>query len=284
MAFSNPSPSDADGYPVAPPQSQPPTSPPAGTYPPSAPAVPRPRTLRVPGSPPRLTYILLGINIVIFALDMLTGRQLTQMGAKVNLLIVRGQYWRLLTAVFLHADIIHIGLNGYFLYIIGPQVERTYGPIRFLAIYLLSGLAGSITSFAISPYPSIGASGALFGLIGAMLPLYVRNRNVLAGTTARIRQILLVIVINLAFGFAPGTNIDNWGHVGGLFGGLLLSWFTTPRYEVKHDPAGVPIAIEDQSSLALSWVFYVIAAVIMIGVVWLVTQNYLAHPETLAHP
>ena len=281
MAFSNPSPPDADGYPVAPPQSQPPS----GGFPPAQPsgpvAPPRPRGIAIPGSKPRLTYILLGINILVFILDYFLDRQLTQLGAKINFLIVHGEYWRLISPVFLHADVMHLGFNSYFLYIIGPQVERSYGPVRFLAIYLLSGFAGAITSFALSPFPSIGASGALFGLIGALLPFYFHNRNVLVGTAARIRQILFVIGINLVFGFAPGTNIDNWGHIGGLAGGLILAWFTAPRYDVRRDPMGIPTSVEDQSSVTLSFVFYAIAGMVMLGAVWLVVQNYIANPDLL---
>jgi len=200
------------------------------------------------------TYVLLVINIVVFLVDIVTGGgkqpgMLTNLGAKDNAAILAGQYWRFITPVFLHWGLLHIGFNSYFLYIIGPQVERAFGWVRFMIIYLLAGLAGSIASFALTNGLSVGASGALFGLIGALIPFFYRNRGILAGTRRRIVSVAEVIGINLLIGLSPG--IDNWAHVGGLIAGLAAAWFMTPLYTLKPDGLiGDDIRVEDQSSPA----------------------------------
>jgi rhomboid protease GluP len=169
--------------------------------------------------------------------------------------------------VFLHANLIHIAVNSYSLYIIGPQVERSYGHARFAAIYLLSGIAGVIASFAFSPYESLGASGALFGLIGAMLPLLYRNRKVLQNTQRSIVAVVEVIVINLLIGLIPG--IDDWAHGGGLISGLALSWFATPLYKVIQDFDG-SIRIKDESVSGMVWAAILVLGVAILGAAYLV--------------
>jgi rhomboid protease GluP len=225
--------------------------------PPPAPASvsvqPPMRRIAVPQHPPVLTYVLLAINIIAFGIDSLMGGQLTYLGAKINEAIVAGEYWRLVTPMFLHGGLLHIGFNSYFLYIIGPQIERTFGTWRFAAVYLLSGITGVMLSFAFSPVPSIGASSALFGLIGALLPFLYFNRSVLANPQGRMRSVIQVIVINLVIGFLPGSNIDNLGHLGGLLGGVILAALIAPRYVVKADFDSTP-RVEDRSSTALSFV------------------------------
>jgi rhomboid protease GluP len=235
---------------------------------PQSPPTPQPvyptRRLELPHSPPIFTYILIGVNILIFVIDSLTGRMLTIAGAKENFAILQGEYWRFITPMFLHGGLLHIGLNCYFLYNVGPQVERSFGHFRFLAIYFLCGLAASIASFALSPNPSVGASGALFGLIGALLPLLYRNRQVLANTSRRIGGILQVIVINLIFGFTV-PRIDNWAHIGGLLAGLALAWLTTPRYVVRLALTGEAERIDDETSTAIALVWFGITGLILVG-------------------
>jgi rhomboid protease GluP len=232
--------------------------------PPPEPVYPT-RRLELPQSPPIFTYILIGVNILIFIIDSLTGRMLTIAGAKENFAILQGEYWRFITPMFLHGGLLHIGLNCYFLYNVGPQVERSFGHFRFLAIYFLCGLAASIASFALSPNPSVGASGALFGLIGALLPLLYRNRQVLSNTSRRIGGILQVIVINLIFGFTV-PRIDNWAHIGGLFAGLVLAWLTTPRYVVRRTLTGEAERIDDETSPAIALVWFGIIGLILVGI------------------
>jgi len=178
--------------------------------------------------PPYVTYMILGINIAAWLIMNLAGllfgwsmnAQLIYFGAKVNALIVRGEYWRLITAMFLHIGVAHLFFNSYALYIYGPIVEKLYGKTKYILIYLISGLIGSIFSYALSPNPSAGASGAIFGLMGALL--YFRKQK--KGLFQRIfgPGLILIIGINLLYGFIqPG--IDNWGHIGGLIGGYLIS-------------------------------------------------------------
>jgi rhomboid protease GluP len=217
---------------------------------------------------PILTYALLAINVIVFALDYLLGHRLIMLGAKDNTLIMNGQYWLFLTPIFLHAGLLHLGVNGYSLYILGPSIERPFGHARFLALYLLSGLAGTIASFALTPGPSIGASGAIFGLAGGLIPFLYRNRRVFGEERARqgLYAVLRVIVLNLLVGFLV-TGIDNWGHVGGLLGGLAASWFMAPVYEVHRSPDGQHITIEDSipsyqpwiAAAALGWALAAIA-------------------------
>jgi rhomboid protease GluP len=233
---------------------------------PAVPVMPPVRRVEIPQSTPVLCYVILGVNVLVFVFDWLMGGALTRLGAKDNLAILQGQYWRLITPMFLHGGWIHLGFNSYFLYVIGPQVERPFGHLRFVAIYVLSGMAGVIASFALSPYRSIGASGALFGLIGALVPLLYRNRKVLANTVRGLRNILLVIAVNLIIGLTPG--IDNWAHLGGLLTGLAVSWFTAPRYTVRYDLDGI-VRIEDQTSPLVAWAVIVLAGLgllVLLGV------------------
>jgi rhomboid protease GluP len=230
--------------------------------PPAPTSVPVRRSIPLPQTQARITYIILAINVIIFLLDtyVLKG-MLTYLGVKDNASILRGEVWRFITPIFLHANLGHIGVNSYSLWIVGPPVERSFGYFRFLAIYLLSGIAGVVASFLFSPALSLGASGAIFGLVGALIPLMIRNQDILANIGQRIRSLALVIGVNLLFGLAPG--IDNWGHIGGLLGGLTLGWFTAPRYAVRRDMMGVPERIDDTSSIAQSWLWFGLFAIFL---------------------
>mgnify|MGYP001170029543 CR=1 FL=1 len=178
--------------------------------------------------PPYITYTILGINIAVWLIMKFVGllfgwgtnAQLILFGAKENSLIARGQYWRLITAMFLHIDILHLFFNSYALYIYGPAVEKLFGKIKYLLVYLLSGLVGSIFSYALSPNPAAGASGAIFGLMGSLLYFRKRKRRLFYRIFGS--GLLFIIGINLFYGFVqPG--IDNWGHIGGLIGGYLVA-------------------------------------------------------------
>lgn len=225
------------------------------------------RRVEAPDNAPVLSYTILAINVVVFLLDFLLGGWLTALGAKDNLAITQGEFWRLFTPMFLHGGLVHLGVNSYSLYVVGPRVEHSFGNWRFLAIYVLSGLTGSIVSFAFGPYRSIGASGALFGLIGALIPLLYLNRKVFANTRQQINHIITVIALNLLFGLTAG-GIDNWGHVGGLVGGVSLAWLTSPRY-VARLSAMDSVRIDDESSPHVAWIVYGLAALCLGGLVLL---------------
>ncbi len=213
-------------------------------------------------SPPTMTRTLLVANVVVFVAMIVVGyfafgtidgtrdnRVLVLMGAKVNELIAQGQVWRLFTPMFLHIGVFHLLVNMWSLNVLGPLVEGYFGHRRFLAIYLLGGLLGSLASYAFSPAISAGASGAIFGLAGATTVYFWRYRdNFGKRGRAILQNMLLIIGINLFFGFtAPG--IDNWGHMGGLVGGALLAWGLLPRYG-KPEPTFASLAQERTGKLA----------------------------------
>lgn len=173
---------------------------------------------------PVVTYALIVLNIMVYLFMTLYDLDGTYFYALANNyeFVQNGQIYRLLTSMFLHADIIHIGCNMYALYILGPQVERYYGKTKFLLIYLLSGILGSIFScvFMSADTISMGASGAIFGLLGSIAYFTYYYRATLQGLLRS--QVLPVILLNLAIGFmVPGIDIS--GHIGGLIGGILVS-------------------------------------------------------------
>ena len=195
--------------------------------------------LRAAAEKPIVTYVLLGLTIFVFALQYLSQSMSANnydwpymLGAKVNELILAGQVWRLITPILLHASILHIGFNMYALFVIGPQLERFYGHGRFLLLYLIAGFTGNVLSFVLSPSVSLGASTAVFGLVAAEAVFIFRNRK-LFGERARgmLVNLGVVIVINLLLGLQPG--IDNWGHLGGLAGGLIFAWVAGPLFKMS---------------------------------------------------
>ena len=179
---------------------------------------------------PIVTTILIVINVLIFMLGLgfnISDKLIMAFG-NYKPLILNGEYYRLITSMFLHDGIFHIGFNMYVLYVIGSQAEGFFGKAKFSIIYLLSGITGSLLSMLLNfDTVSIGASGAIFGILGALL-YFGYNFRVYLGNTL-IREILPIIAINLFLGFAD-TNIDNYGHIGGLVGGYVSAMalgFTT---------------------------------------------------------
>lgn len=169
-----------------------------------------------------LPEVLIGINILMFllvqAVNYTIGDGLIRLGAKVDFLIALGEYWRLFTAMFLHADLMHLLFNMLALYIFGRDIEHIFGRKKFALIYFLSGLAGSALSYLLSDSISVGASGAIFGLMGANLFLYKTNPAVYKRIYGM--DYIMLIGINLVMGFIR-PNIDMAGHIGGLIGGFL---------------------------------------------------------------
>lgn len=166
-----------------------------------------------------VTYALIVINIIVFILQYM-GIINTNLYATSAYSIKMGHYWVVLTSAFLHADIIHILCNMYSLYFIGVQLETVLGKKKFIVVYLISAIMGSLASALLSGGAAIGASGAIFGLIGAMLYFGYYYRLYL-GNVVR-SQIIPVILINLFIGFMlPG--VDNFGHIGGLVGGIFAA-------------------------------------------------------------
>jgi rhomboid protease GluP len=160
-------------------------------------------------------------------------------GAKVNPLIIAGQYWRLITPMWLHGSILHIAFNMYALFIFGSNLERYYGHNRFLLLYLISGFAGNVISFMMTPRPSLGSSTAIFGLLAAQAVFLYQNRRLIQNARSLLTSTLTIAGINLLLGTSPG--IDNWGHLGGLIGGLAFAWSAGPIWTVQADFNGVSL-------------------------------------------
>lgn len=176
---------------------------------------------------PIVTYSLIFICILVFILMYVLGNGSTDnytllvFGANVDTLTKNGDYYRLFTSMFLHIGILHLLCNMYSLYIIGKEVENVFGKVKYLIIYLLSGIAGSILSLAFNHNTiCAGASGAIFGLLGALLYFGYYYRTYLGATLTR--SIIPVIVLNLIIGFTS-SGIDNAAHIGGLVGGILIA-------------------------------------------------------------
>ncbi|HLF29195.1 MAG TPA: rhomboid family intramembrane serine protease [Anaerolineae bacterium] len=241
-----------------------------GSPPPAAPA-PAPPTpaLRLPLSRPRWVWVFLAINLAVWLLMTAAGgsdntRVLIQFGANIPSRIVAGEYWRLLTANFLHIGLVHLLFNSYAVYVLGPETEALYGSPRFVAIYLLSGLSGSIASFGLNAGATLsaGASTAIFGLVGAMAAFFIRNRKHFgAAGRRRLNNYLFVALLNLYIGLSvPG--IDNLGHIGGFIGGLTVGWLLCPFYRVSVE-TGEPRVV-DLTSLRSEWLGLALFAVLLI--------------------
>jgi len=156
----------------------------------------------------------------------LDGQTLVDFGAKWTPYIRMGQWWRLVTAGFLHGGLLHILMNSWVLFDLGAQVEEIYGGSRMLVIYFLSSVGGFYVSALWAPGPSVGASAALFGLIGAMIAVGMRHRSTLGDHVKGLY--IRWAIYGLLFGLLPG--IDNAAHVGGLASGFVVAWLAgTPR-------------------------------------------------------
>ena len=198
----------------------------------------QPVRVALPQAAPYVTYTIIGITVFIYIVQLAT-QALLQVDVpvaffiKANDLIREGQLWRLLTPALVHGSFAHIGFNMYALFSFGTSLERYFGRGRFITLYLLGAFAGNVMSFLFSDAYSLGASTAIFGLIGAEAVFLYRNRKLLAGQfRSAIGNVLFIIAINLFLvGSLPG--IDNWGHIGGLLGGLMFTWFASPLWEIE---------------------------------------------------
>lgn len=185
---------------------------------------------------PPVTLALIVINIAIYVLLPIipTGSRLFESGAISAAGLMSGEWWSLVTSMFLHSGIMHITCNMISLYYLGVMCEKIFGSLRFLLLYFLSGLAGNIV-FVIaniatgSVYASaVGASGAIFGLFGAygylLIREYKNNRIfVYPPSKADIQSYILILVVNLMIGLSPGSGIANEAHLGGMICGVFIA-------------------------------------------------------------
>jgi rhomboid protease GluP len=187
------------------------------------------------------TLLLLVVIGVVFLLETLRGGStnpevLIAMGANHPELIARGEWWRLVASMFLHIGILHLLLNGWALYQLGSLVELWLGSTRLLLTYFVTGIAGSLASVMFTQQLSAGASGAIFGLLGALISFLLRRRDMLTpGAKSLLGQLVLWAGINVVFGFStPG--IDNSAHLGGCAAGLVLGLLLRERPRLRSGP------------------------------------------------
>lgn len=177
---------------------------------------------------PTVTYLIILINLIVFGLMYVFGNgsenidTLIKFGANYAPLTKSGEYYRLITSAFLHIGVIHLLCNLYALYVIGPQIEQFFGRVKYILIYLFSAIMGSLFTLVLSGDNTVsaGASGAIFGLFGAILYFGYTYRGYIGN--AIISQIVPVILLNLFIGLTS-TNIGNAAHIGGLVGGYVMS-------------------------------------------------------------
>lgn len=224
---------------------------------PPAPEVEQQISVEMPEHKPTVTYWILGLTIFVFLFQNFGGLVLNKLGLwdgcpnflinqaysndipicygmKVNLYISElGEWWRLFTPMLLHGGLMHIVFNMYALRILGVSLEKFYGHWQFLLLYIVSGFAGNVASFVFTVSPSLGASTAIFGLIGAQGVFAYHNRAVFGKLAEKaLRDIVMLALLNLAIGYSlPG--IDNWGHVGGLIGGIAVAWYGGPMFKFE---------------------------------------------------
>jgi membrane associated rhomboid family serine protease len=206
-----------------------------------------------------VTRILIGINVAVFVVQFLSvaAGDLIALGG-VTTAIAEGEYWRLLTAMFLHAGILHLAFNMLALYVGGSVLEMIAGRGKYLIIYFVAGVAGNVAAYALSPssVSTVGASGAIFGIFGALFLYSLHNRGTAAGQA--LRSMGTVILINLLISFVF-SGISWQAHVGGLLGGMAameaLSWFG------RRD-LGAPLGARDVALVV------VLAVVLVVIVMW----------------
>ncbi|WP_400242381.1 rhomboid family intramembrane serine protease [Niallia sp. JL1B1071] len=174
---------------------------------------------------PFISYLFIVFQVIMFFLMEGSGgstnsETLVKWGAKVNYLIAVGEWWRLITPIFLHIGFLHLVMNSFALYYVGPLIERIFGNSRFFIIYLFAGFSGVFASYLFSPSLSAGASGAIFGCFGALLYFAWQFPKLFFRVMGW--NVIIIIIINLIFGFTI-QGIDNAGHIGGLVGGFLAT-------------------------------------------------------------
>jgi membrane associated rhomboid family serine protease len=257
---------------------------------PQAEEAPKPRgvRLRLPGviETPYLTYALLAINIGIFLLQYLMPEfyeeNILFAGFSYTTGILRDkEFYRLFTAMFLHANLAHLALNMLSLYSIGASVERYFGHLRFILIYLLGGILGSLLMLFVSE-AGLGASGAIFAIFGAQIVFLYLHRG-LFGEMARAQmwRSIWIMGFNFLAGFAinigsqaTGANImvGNAAHIGGAIGGAVLAWFIGPRFVVRplEKPLenGVDLTIDQSNKLSSALIPLLVYLIVLASILF----------------
>jgi len=227
---------------------------------------------------PVVTLVIIGINVVIFLIMNYAGGStntdvLLDFGASFSPYFRRGEYWRLVMPMFLHVGWLHLLGNSYALFILGPILERVYGAGRFTLLYVAAGMGSSALSMSLSRNVAAGASGAIFGIAGAMLVAGYMHRDVIPRRWGRAfgAGIIPFIALMLFLGFSE-KGIDNWGHVGGLLTGMVLAAFIPPPVHSLAPQFG-----EERRSQAI-----ILLPVIVVGLAMASTaQHYAASRDVM---
>lgn len=177
---------------------------------------------------------IIAINLIVYILMLLPGMEYRFFiyGASINSLIGNGEWWRVVSSIFIHAGFLHVLFNMFSLFLFGPELEKIAGKARFLTIYLLAGIFGNVLTFMTQPgiYTSVGASGAIYGVFGAFAALVYYTRH----TMPQLKQIIMpIIIISVILTFLqPGINI--MGHLGGLATGFIIGLvYFTPKNIIR---------------------------------------------------
>ncbi|MCA1718703.1 MAG: rhomboid family intramembrane serine protease [Actinobacteria bacterium] len=213
-----------------------------------------------------LVYVLVALQGAAIGVPPNVGlveqpREVLSQGALVPALVAQGEAWRLITSAFLHSGFVHLALNMLSLYFLGSFAEVTFGRSRFLALYLISGIAGGLAYLYFGSFnaPAVGASGAIFGLLGGVFGFAIR-RGTFSTRNPIISQLLLLTGLNLFIGFTiPG--VSNTAHIGGLLGGLVFGYLMAPTvYSQKKLVATTPILLAFGLEAILLGLWYLLFA------------------------
>jgi rhomboid protease GluP len=213
-----------------------------------------------------LTYVLVALQGAAVGVPLNVGlvqqpREVLSSGALIPALVAEGQAWRLVTSAFLHSGFVHLALNMLSLYFLGSFAEVTFGRSRFLALYLISGIAGGLAYLYFGSFnaPAVGASGAIFGLLGGVFGFAIR-RGTFSTRNPIISQLLLLTAINLFLG-ATIPGVSNTAHIGGLLGGLVFGYLMAPTvYSQKKIVATTPILLAFGLEAVLLGLWYLLFA------------------------
>ncbi|CAK8533243.1 unnamed protein product [Lathyrus sativus] len=190
-----------------------------------------------------LIGILASVNIAVFLFEIASPVKSNDLelfslpllyGAKINDLIMVGEWWRLITPMFLHAGIFHLGLSCWALVSFGPQVCKSYGSLTFFLIYILGGVSGNIASFLHTPDPTVGGTGPVFAIIGAWLIYQFQNRDVIANGDSENLFKKAIIITTLGFILCNLGPVDEWSHSGATFTGMVYGFLTSSTLQLDN--------------------------------------------------
>ena len=231
-----------------------------------------------------VTVLIVAANVAMFVLLLISGgpndpTNLYRWGAKFGPAIQNGDWYRLILPVILHAGFLHLAANTFALVIFGPRLESEFGRAAFFGVYVVSGVCGVAASYLVSPTLSVGASGAVFGIVGAYGIYLVRNRREFgSAVNPVIMNLLIVLGINIAFGLF-WSGIDQGAHVGGLIAGAATGLVLSPRRIVDIEDDfyifGAPIVRTRIETATVSRTLAVtgVGLAIALAIAWWVSAN-----------